>query len=143
MAMAAEGEHADRSVASLQTYAFLLEWWRENSHPAAGVESSVTRAMRFCREHFREPLGVKELAHEAGMSREHFSRIFAAHTGETPTAFLRRLRLEEAGVLLRDTRLPLHEVAMRSGFYSARHLMRTFQRVHGTAPSQVRQRGRT
>ncbi len=48
---------------------------------------------------------------------------------QPPAAFLRHLRVNEAATLLRETELPLHEVAMRSGFYSTRHLMRTFQRV--------------
>jgi transcriptional regulator GlxA family with amidase domain len=58
--------------------------------------------------------------------------------GKTPAAYLQQLRLGEAEGLLRDTHLPLREVALRSGFYSARHLMRTFQRVHGRSPSRLR-----
>lgn len=131
---------ADRSQVSLQAYAFLLEWRREASQPTGDPQSGLARALRFCREHFREPLGIKQLAHEAGMSREHFSRIFTRETGETPGAFLRELRVAEAALLLRDTSLPLGEIAMRSGFYSARHLMRTFQRVYGVNPSGYRRR---
>ena len=140
LTLAAPAENPDRSRVSLQAYAFVLEWWREASQPVSGPENGLDRALRFCREHFREPLGVKQIAGEAGMSREHFSRSFAERTGETPAAFLRRLRLGEASTLLRETSLPLREIAMRSGFYSARHLMRTLQRVHGANPSEYRQR---
>jgi AraC-like DNA-binding protein len=131
---------SDRRQISLQAYAFLLEWWREIAHPAHQGEEGLARAVRFCRERFREPVVVKELADEAGMSREYFSRLFAARMKETPAAFLRRLRLDEASTLLRETRLPLAEIAMRSGFYSARHLMLTFQRVRGVNPSRYRAR---
>lgn len=130
----------DRSRVSLQAYAFILEWWREASRPADDSEAGLARALRFCRDHFREPLGVKQIAHEAGMSREHFSRTFTKHTQESPAAFLRRLRVEESARLLRETSLPLREIAMRSGFYSARHLMRTFQREHRVTPSTYRRR---
>jgi len=140
LTLAAQAENPDRARVSLQAYAFVLEWWREASQPTGDPEGGFVRALRFCREHFREPLGVKEIADEAGMSREHFSRIFAERTGETPAAFLRGLRLGEASTLLRETSLPLGEIAMRSGFYSARHLMRTLQRVHGVSPSGYRQR---
>ena len=61
---------------------------------------------------------------------------------ETPGGVLRELRLNEANILLRDTRLPLGEVAVRSGFYSVRHLVRTFQRAYGKSPSQFRNRSK-
>jgi len=133
--LTARTEQTDRRQLSLQAYAFILEWWREAAEPDKGSEQGLDWAIRFCREHFREPLGVKEIAAESGLSREHFSRMFAARMKETPAAFLRHLRLREAEALLRQTRLPLSEVALRSGFYSARHLMRAFQRAHGKSPS--------
>ncbi len=77
------------------------------------------------------------------MSREHFSRIFVESTGESPSACLQHLRLDEASLLLRETDLPLREIAMRSGFYSERHLMRAFQRVYGTNPSRYRREGQS
>ncbi len=128
----------DRWEISREAYAFVLEWWREASHQTGSAEGGLERALRFCREHFREQLSVKQIAAEAGMSREHFSRSFSARFQETPATYLRRLRLHEAATFLRDTRLPLREVAIRAGFYSTRHLMRTFQRAHETSPSQFR-----
>jgi len=130
----------ERLQVSLLSYAFALEWWREAAGPAQGAEDRLSRAAQFCRQHFREPLGVKEIAHEAGMSREHFSRVFVEKMGEPPAAFLRRLRVNEAAILLRETEIPLREVAMRSGFYSTRHLMRTFQRVFGVGLSEYRRK---
>jgi AraC-like DNA-binding protein len=138
---AGQDAEPDRSRISLQAYAFLLEWWREASQPSGGAESGLARAIRFCREHFREPLGVKQLAQEAGMSREHFSRVFQQRMNESPGTFLRGLRVNEATMLLRETTLPLREISMRCGFYSAQHLMRTFQRLHGITPSEYRRGG--
>jgi len=130
----------DRRQLSLLAYSFILEWWREASEPDKASGNGLERAIRFCREHFREPLGVKEIAAESGLSREHFSRMFAEQMKETPAAFLRQLRLREAESFLRHTRLPLSEIAMRSGFYSARHLMRAFQRTYRQSPSSFRAR---
>jgi len=141
LALTARTDSPDRYRISLQAYAFLLEWWREASLPAAGPEQGLARAIAFCRERYREPLGVKQIAHEAGMSREHFSRIFHEHMGQSPGAFLRGLRVNEAALLLRETALPLGEISMRSGFYSAQHLMRTFQRMHGLTPTEYRRAG--
>ncbi len=53
---------AERSQVSVHSYGFLLEWWREAASPAGGREDRLARAVQFCRQHFREPLGVKEIA---------------------------------------------------------------------------------
>jgi AraC-like DNA-binding protein len=138
MALAGNVKQAGRWQVSVQAYAFIVEWWRELAQPQAGGESGLEAAIHSCRERFRQPLVVKELADEAGMTREHFSRLFRTRMKETPAAFLRRLRLEESATLLKETRLPLAEIAMRSGFRSARHLMLTFQRDRGINPSTLR-----
>jgi AraC-like DNA-binding protein len=130
----------ERAQISLQAYAFALEWWREAAAPAGTGENRLTRAVQFCRQHFREPVGVKEIAAEAGLSREHFSRVFQAEMDQPPATFLRQLRVNEAALLLRETDLPLREIAMRSGFYSTRHLMRTFQRAHHAGPTAYRRK---
>ncbi len=140
--IAAKAKQPDRWQVSLQAYAFILEWWREASEPNKGSGQGLEQAIRFCREHFREQHGVKEIAAESGMSREHFSRLFSERMKETPAAFLRNLRLREAEDLSAGHRLPLSEVALRSGFYSARHLMRAFQRTYGQSPSDFRNRRR-
>jgi AraC-like DNA-binding protein len=139
-ALVAKAGQQDRRQLSLLAYTFILEWWREASEPDKASRNGLDRAIRFCREHFREPLGVKEIASESGLSREHFSRLFSKRMKATPAAFLRNLRLREAESFLRHTHLPLKEIAMRSGFYSARHLMRAFQRTHGQSPSTFRSR---
>jgi AraC-like DNA-binding protein len=139
-ALVTKAGRQDRRQLSLLAYSFILEWWREAAEPDKASGNGLERAIRFCREHFREPLGVKEIAAESGLSREHFSRMFAGQMKETPAAFLRNLRLREAESFLRHTRLPLSEIAMRSGFYSARHLMRAFRRTYGQSPSTFRSR---
>ncbi len=130
----------DRWQASRHAYDFILEWWREVEQPPASAEAGLERAIRFCREHFREQHGIKEIAAEAGMSREHFSRLFSERLKETPAAYLRGLRLVEAATLLRQTRLPLAEIAYRSGFYSTRHFLRAFQRSYNENPTAHRRR---
>lgn len=46
--------------------------------------------------HYAEPIDLHEMARLAAFSPHHFHRVFKAVTGETPAAYLRRLRLEAA-----------------------------------------------
>lgn len=72
------------------------------------------------------------------MSKFHFVRLFRAAVGETPVAYLARLRLDAAGRLLRDTDLTVVEVAAACGYPRVTHLGTAFQRHAGRTPTAFR-----
>lgn len=136
----AERKFADRYEASAEAYAFYTNCWREAAQPRREQADPVAAVLQFCRDHFRDPVSVKELAAQSNLSREHFSRVFKESQGVSPAAYLRKQRLLAAAEMLRSTSLPIKEVALRTGFYSARHLMKSFARVRGETPQQYRRR---
>jgi AraC-like DNA-binding protein len=66
-------------------------------------ERHLLRAKDLVDASYTEPLGVDDLAREAGLSRAHFSREFRRVFGESPHAYLLTRRLERAAALLRAT----------------------------------------
>ena len=84
--------------------------------------------------------GVERLAKRAGMSPRHFARVFAEQTGETPAAFVARVRVEAAQRALAHTDATLLAIAEDCGFGNEKTLRRTFARVTGVTPSAWRAR---
>ena len=82
------------------------------------------------------------LAAAAAMSVRHFTRVFTAEVGETPSRFVERTRLEAARRELEETTDTLDVVAARCGLGSAETLRRVFQRHLGVAPDAYRRRFR-
>ena len=82
------------------------------------------------------------LAAAAAMSVRHFTRVFTAEVGETPSRFVERSRLEAARRELEETSDTLDVVAARCGLGSAETLRRVFQRHLGVAPDGYRRRFR-
>jgi transcriptional regulator GlxA family with amidase domain len=82
------------------------------------------------------------LAAAAAMSVRHFTRVFTAEVGETPSRFVERTRLEAARRELEETSDTLDVVATRCGLGSAETLRRVFQRHLGVAPDAYRRRFR-
>ncbi len=76
------------------------------------------------------------------MSVRHFSRVFAAQVGETPSRFVERVRLESARVELETTGDTLDLIAARCGFGTAESLRRVFGRRLGVTPDSYRRRFR-
>ncbi len=86
---------------------------------------------------------VAALAAAAAMSVRHFTRVFTAEVGETPSRFVERTRLEAARRELETTADTLDVVAARCGLGSAETLRRVFQRHLATSPDAYRRRFRT
>jgi transcriptional regulator GlxA family with amidase domain len=80
------------------------------------------------------------LAAAAAMSVRHFTRVFTAEVGETPSRFVERTRLEAARHELETTGDTLDVIAARTGLGSAETLRRVFQRHLGVAPDAYRRR---
>jgi transcriptional regulator GlxA family with amidase domain len=83
------------------------------------------------------------LAAAAAMSVRHFTRVFTAEVGETPSRFVERTRVEAARRELETTSDTLDVVAARCGLGSAETLRRVVHRHLGVAPDAYRRRFRT
>ena len=86
-----------------------------------------------------ETIRLPELADVVGISPYHFSRLFKAKTGETPVAFVMRIRMENAVRMLKETTLAIGDVAYRTGFSSQSHLSRRLREAYGLTPAQLRE----
>ncbi len=85
---------------------------------------------------------VSRLASVSGVSEAHFARSFKQAFGVPPHRYLLTRRIERATALLRDTDLPVTEIAFQTGWESLGTFGRTFRDVTGESPSANRERGR-
>lgn len=88
----------------------------------------------------QEEWSVRRLARVAGVSGAHFARSFRDAFGVPPHRYLLTRRIERAVELLRDTELPITEVAFQAGWSSLGTFGRTFRDVLGASPTEVRSR---
>src|SRR3954447_13044574 len=64
----------------------------------------------------QEEWPVARLASVSGVSQAHFARSFKAAFGAPPHRYLLTRRIERAKTLLRDTELPIIEIAFETGW---------------------------
>jgi AraC-like DNA-binding protein len=85
---------------------------------------------------------VQRLASVRGVSQAHFARSFKQAFGVPPHRYLLTRRIERALALLRNTELPITEIAFETGWESLGTFGRTFRDITGDSPSAVRSRTR-
>lgn len=83
---------------------------------------------------------VQRLSQVSGVSQAHFARSFKAAFGLPPHRYLLARRIEKATALLRDTDLPIIDIAFRTGWSSLGTFGRTFRDITGEPPGDVRAR---
>ncbi|WP_202806804.1 helix-turn-helix transcriptional regulator [Nitrincola nitratireducens] len=78
------------------------------------------------------------MAAQACLSEYHFSRMFRQSQGLAPHQYVLHRRLQRAEMLLKETSLPLVDIALECGFSSSSHLSNRFRQVKGVQPSYLR-----
>jgi transcriptional regulator GlxA family with amidase domain len=85
---------------------------------------------------------VRRLARVSGVSEAHFARSFKEAFGVPPHRYLLTRRIERATAMLRDTDMPITDIAFETGWNSVGTFGRTFRDVTGESPSELRARER-
>jgi AraC-like DNA-binding protein len=102
-----------------------------NSHLA-----HISRAIRWIREHYSEPVLIADLAELSGMSASTFHRHFRAATSMTPIQFQKQIRLQEARALLMTAPANVAEIGYLVGYESPSQFSREYRKTFGTPPGR-------
>lgn len=109
--------------------------------PDLNVKSEkLSRLTALMAENLEEPLTAGELAGEVQLSVRQVERLFLKHLNSTPRRYYMTLRLERARQLLRQTRIPVLDVALSTGFTSQSYFAQCYRLQFGRSPSQERHR---
>ena len=86
-------------------------------------------------------LPIERLARLACMSPTKFKTVFKAATGFPVARYVTQTRMEKAAELLRETDLPVAEIAHRVGYKKAGAFADAYRAFTGYLPSETRTRG--
>ncbi|MEM6553120.1 MAG: AraC family transcriptional regulator [Planctomycetota bacterium] len=89
------------------------------------------------------PPPIADLADQLGVSPAHFSRLFKQAHGQSPQQFLIEARLDRARYLLRDTDMPVSDIAQALGYPDPFTFSKQFKRFSGQPPRAYRNAART
>ncbi|MBQ8171551.1 MAG: AraC family transcriptional regulator [Oscillospiraceae bacterium] len=100
--------------------------------------SGMAEAAAFMENHYMEDITIEQVLEISHYSQRHFIRLFSAAYNTTPQKYLMGIRIRRACALLRESGLPITEIAMRCGFGDSNYFSRAFRKEVGMTPSQYR-----
>ncbi len=84
------------------------------------------------------PFSLGETARKSGLSVTRFCQLFKNASGESPQRFAEKARMTQAMFLLRESVLPVSEVAAQCGYGDALYFSRRFRKWFGSPPTAFR-----
>jgi AraC family transcriptional regulator len=91
-----------------------------------------------CELHTAEQINVRELAACLGRHPVWVGQRYRGATGESLQQAIARVRVERAAKLLRESDDGAAQIAVDAGFCDQSHMIRTFRRLLGRTPAEVR-----
>jgi transcriptional regulator GlxA family with amidase domain len=127
----------------------LVQWHRDGQAafqvfdpPTDHGDASVAAAQRWIARHVAVANPVERMVEQAGLSERTFKRRFRAATGETPIAYVQRLRVEAAKRRLEQSGDPIEEIGWAVGYEDPASFRRLFKRLTGLTAGEYRRRFR-
>lgn len=106
-----------------------------------GIDNPNLRVLvEVMEENVADPIPLALVAARGGISRRQMERYFRDTFNCSPGKYYMRLRIERARSLLRQTTMPVIEIAVACGFVSASHFSKMYRNFEGTSPHESRAR---
>lgn len=103
-----------------------------------GSLSYIRKTNNFIQENFRQKITMDQIADFVGINKAYLQRQYKKYTGQTILESINTLRVQRATNLLRNTNLPIQQIALQVGFSNKNQLNYEFKKVVGLPPSDYK-----
>ena len=119
----------------------LRECRREEPAASADGQERIRAMLAYIHQHYAEKITAAEIAQSAHISEREALRCFRRCLHTTLSDYLMEHRLHCARRMLRESGMPVAEVALRTGFSDAAYFGKVFRSACGMTPTQYRRHG--
>ena len=110
----------------------------ESQKLLSSIDPVLRRMRSLMRDHLAQPFKLGQICQVLNVSEKQLRTRCQRTFGLTPQAYYLVVRLEQAQYLLRNTHMPITEVALATGFGSLTGFSRAFRHRYGASPRTYR-----
>ena len=140
--VAQELQNSIRSLARVEEFLLTLtnRVVERKTHPNSTAPKWFSTACQMIREPDVFRRGSTGFIEAAGRSHEHVCRVTRAELGMTPSAFVNRVRIEYAAMILGQSETSIPDISRACGIDNLSYFYKLFRAQYGVTPRQYRQR---
>ncbi|MBQ8551715.1 MAG: helix-turn-helix domain-containing protein [Clostridia bacterium] len=126
---------------------FLVTYSRLISDESRGDSSECDRrgycgyiyaALKYIEDNYMRDISTIDIAKAAGLSPDYLTKQFKSVMSMTPVEYVRKFRIAKSMNLLRDTEMPIADIAAAAGFGDSGIFSRVFKQTTGDTPTSFR-----
>ncbi|MTI59862.1 MAG: response regulator [Firmicutes bacterium] len=102
------------------------------------ISECVSRAIQYINNNYYKSISLTDLAKDAFLSEEYFSRLFKKEVGTNYSKYITDLRMNKAKKMVRSMKMNINEIAMMVGIPNPSYFSSMFKKYFGTSPSDMR-----
>ena len=103
----------------------------------------VQEIICYLNEHLSDKIVLSDLSKRFAVNRNKLNEEFHNATGLTCMEYLMKIRLQLSSIMLKDTELPISEIAARIGYVDTNYFIKVFKKSYKITPAQYRKKADT
>ena len=119
-------------------YALIEEFPKPFEYKDKELHAYIQEAINFINSNYMNSITVNEIANHVNLSRSYLYKMFIKNLKISPQKYLINLRMYKATLLLKNTNLPIGEVASKVGYSDSLLFSKTFSKYFSMSPLNYR-----
>jgi two-component system response regulator YesN len=117
----------------------LIEQFRRTLTDSTGGRSHIIRQIHeYIELHLHEDVSLTKLGEYVYLHPVYLSRLYKKETGESLSAYITRVRMEKAALLLKQTNKKVSDIAQEVGYQKTQYFIRLFKEYYNYTPQSYR-----
>jgi AraC family transcriptional regulator of arabinose operon len=98
----------------------------------------VEHTLDYIEHNYHKNIKVQGIADYIGINRSYLTNCFKSVLNISPQEYILSYRMNQARTLLKNTNIPINEVALQVGYDDALNFSKCFKKIYGVSPSNYR-----
>lgn len=112
---------------------------KESNHKKLNHSNRVLEpALKYIEENYREEMFLEKVASISNVSPYYFSKLFKKEMGMNFIAYVTKYKVEKAKEMLKNTDIPIVDIAAELGYYECGYFTKIFKKIEGITPTNYR-----
>lgn len=122
-----------------EIYVYAKSMEKKNIHSTNELDHKLIYGiLKYLEKNYTNEISLQEIADQVGFSKNYFCRYFKNITGKSLMSFVNEMRCQRARDLLENSKLPITQIALDTGFSSTSYFSRKFKAYWGMPPRALR-----
>lgn len=118
---------------------FISKFNNFNAEYRQDFNKYVHKVEKYIAECYPTNFSMDDVAEHVGLTRQYISQLFKKHYNTTLIDYVSQYRIEQAKLLLADTKMKINDVGSKVGFNSKSYFTKVFKLYTGITPTEYRE----